>query len=200
VTGSIVSVTGSTVLVNLRTGGTATIDTSSATVVMKTVTSTVSSIQPNTSVLVTGPLNADGTYTANAIVVIPAGTFGGAGAGGFGGGGGAGGFSPRPRPTGSFATTPRAIGTVAGVSGANLTLTTTAGSTVTVVTSPSTTVSETETGTLADLTPGTTIVVTGPKNPDGSYTATRITIGGAGTAAGGLGGFFGRGAGSGATG
>src|SRR5438067_10258706 len=51
-------------------------------------------------------------------------------------------------------------------------------STVTIVTSPSTVVTKTVAGTLGDLTPGQALVVTGSQNADGTYTATRIVIGG----------------------
>ncbi|HMC05487.1 MAG TPA: hypothetical protein VKJ83_08445, partial [Actinomycetota bacterium] len=57
---------------------------------------------------------------------------------------------------------------------------------------PSTVVTKTVAGTLGDLTPGQALVVTGSQNADGTYTATRIVIGGAT-----FGGFFGGGGGGG---
>ncbi len=71
-------------------------------------------------------------------------------------------------------------------------MTTAQGSTVTIVTSPSTVVTKTVAGTLGDLIPGQALVVTGSQNADGTYTATRIVIGGAT-----FGGFFGGGGGGG---
>ena len=76
------------------------------------------------------------------------------------------------------------------VKAGGLTLTTAQGSTVTIVTSGSTVVTKTVTGALSDVTPNEAVTVTGPQNADGTYTATRIVIGGAG-----LGGFFGGAAG-----
>lgn len=70
--------------------------------------------------------------------------------------------------------------TVSAVSGSTLTLTTFAGNPVTVDLSPSTTVTGTEAGSVSDLLPGTAITAVGPQNTDGTYTATRIAIGGAG--------------------
>ena len=190
VAGTIVSSAGSSLLLNLRAGGTATVDTSPSTVVLKTVTATVGSIQPNMTVFIAGPVDASGGYDATSITISP-GAFG-AGAGAPGGNSGGGAFSPRPRPSGGPAGgRGGTVGTVSAISGPDLTLTTFSGAAVQVVTSPSTTVSEVETGALSDLTPGTAVSVTGPKNADGSYSATRITIGGAA-------GFFGaRGAGPG---
>jgi hypothetical protein len=66
------------------------------------------------------------------------------------------------------------------VNGADVLLTTAQGSTVTIVTSPSTVVTKTVAGTVGDLTPGEAVTVTGPQNADGTYTATRIVIGGRG--------------------
>ncbi|HEU5001415.1 MAG TPA: DUF5666 domain-containing protein [Actinomycetota bacterium] len=202
VAGTVASVKGGTIVVNLRAGGSATVDTSSSTVVMKTVTTTVSALTPSTAVLVTGPMNADGTYTANAITITPAGGaggfggFGGGGGGGFGGfgGGGSGAFSPRPGASGGpgAGRGRAAVGTVTNVNGADVFIQTAAGATVEAVTSASTVVSETQTGALSDLTPGSTITVVGARGSTGAYAATRIIIGNLGRG-GGFGGFFGGG-------
>lgn len=209
VAGTVASVNGSTFIVNLRTGGSATVDASSATVVMKTVTTTLSALAPNTTVVVSGPMNADGTYTANAITITPLGGgggfggFGGGGGGGFGGlGGGGGTFSPRPRASGGLGAgrARAAAGTVTSVKGADVYLQTAAGASIEAITSPSTVVSETQTGSLSDVTIGTTVTVVGTQGSDGAYSATRIIIGNLGLGGGGFfggGGFGGLGGGGG---
>ena len=203
VAGTVASVNGSTLIVNLRAGGSATVDTSPSTVVMKTVTTTVSALAPNTTVLVTGPLNADGTYTANAITITPLGGaggfggFGGGGGGGFGGFGG-GAFTPRPRASGGVGAgrARGAVGTVTSVKGADVYLQTAAGASIEAITSPGTVVSETQAGALSDVTAGTTVTVVGPQGSDGAYSATRIIIGNLGLNLGLGGGFFGGGGGT----
>ncbi|HTY72990.1 MAG TPA: hypothetical protein VMI11_11280 [Actinomycetes bacterium] len=104
---------------------------------------------------------------------------GGAGGGGFGGG--AGGFGGAT------------IGTVKLVDGDNVYLTATSGATVKVTLAKGATVTVTKRGTLADLPPGTTVVVVGQTGSDGTVTATSVTQGGGfgggfGARAGGTGG------------
>ena len=148
---------------------------------------------PNATVVVSGLLNADGTYAASTIVI------GALGNGGGPGGAGGGNRNPTAAPrqgAGAFGDARAGTsGTVKGVDGAEVTLTTAQGSTVIIVTSPSTVVTKTVAGTLADLTRGEAVTVTGSENADGTYTATRIVIGGAA-----FGGFFGGGGGGGGTG
>jgi hypothetical protein len=152
--GTVSSFDGATLVLATRQGGTARVQTSGSTGVTKSVSGTVGDLVPDVAVVVTGPLNADGSYAASTIVIGAPGN-----RGGFGGG--------------------RAgtAGTVKTVNGADLVLTTAQGSTVTIVTSPSTAVTKTVAGTLGDLTPGEALTVTGPQNADGTYTATRIVIG-----------------------
>jgi hypothetical protein len=66
------------------------------------------------------------------------------------------------------------------VNGTGVVVTTAQGSTVNVVTSASTVVTKTVAGALSDLVPSEAVTVTGPQNADGTYTATRIVIGGRG--------------------
>lgn len=182
--GTVTSFDGSTLVLATRQGATVKVLTSGSTAVTKSVTATVGDIVPNDTVIVTGPQNPDGSYAATAIVdgtlgagagfggnragtpsPRPSGAFGGGGfgGGGFGGGGG--------RRLGT-------AGTVAAINGATLTLTTAAGTTITVDTSSATVVTRTAQGALSDLAPNVAVTVTGPQNADGSYSATRITIGG----------------------
>jgi hypothetical protein len=169
--GTVSSFDGTTLVLATRQGATVDVQTSGSTAVTRSVSGTVSDLVPNATVVVSGPLNADGTYAASTVVIGAPGT-GGAGFG---------------RRTGTG-------GTVKAVNGADVVLTTAQGSPVTVVTSPSTVVTKTVAGTLTDLTPSKAVTVTGSQNADGTYTATRIVIGGA--AFGGFGG-GGRGGGGG---
>ena len=170
--GTVSSFDGATLVLTTRQGGSVDVQTSGSTAVTRSVSGTVSDLVPDATVVVGGPLNADGTYAASTIVIGALGT-GGAGFG---------------RRTGTG-------GTVKAVNGAEVVLTTAQGSAVTIVTSPTTVVTRTVAGTLGDLTPSEAVTVTGSQNADGSYTATRIVIGG--VAFGGI--FGGGGAGGGAT-
>ena len=80
--------------------------------------------------------------------------------GGFGGAGGA------------------TIGTVKLVDGNNVYLTDSSGATVKVTLAPNASVTVTKKGKLADLTPGTAVVVVGKTGSDGTVTATTVTQGG----------------------
>jgi hypothetical protein len=153
--GTVSSFDGATLVLATRQGGTVDVQTSGSTAVTRSVTGTVSDLMPDATVVVSGPLNADGTYAASTIVIGTPGT---------------GGFGSR---TGT-------AGTVKAVNGADVVLTTAQGSTVTIATSPSTVVTKTVAGTLSDLTPSEAVTVTGSQNADGTYTATRIVIGAAG--------------------
>jgi hypothetical protein len=189
--GTVTSSDGTTLVLTPRGAGatqTVTVNTSSSTVVRKTVAASVSDITPNSSVVVNGPKNADGSYTAASITLSPAGTGGTGGTrGGFGGGaGGAGGGrrSPRPGATpGAGAGAPArsfVAGTVSTIQGGILYVKNAAGTVVQVSTSATTTVSKTVDGALSDITVGATVNVVGPKNSNGTYAATSITIGGGG--------------------
>jgi hypothetical protein len=185
--GTVSSFDGATLVLATRQGGTVDVQTSGSTAVTRPVTGTVSDLVPDATVVVSGPLNADGTYAASTIVI------GAPGAGSTLGGNRNG--TPAPRQgAGSFGgARAGTAGTVKAVNGAAVVLTTAQGSTVTIVTSPSTVVTKTVAGTLSDLTPGESVTLTGSQNADGTYTATRIVIGGAA-----FGGFSGGGGGGGA--
>jgi hypothetical protein len=103
----------------------------------------------------------------------------GANAGGTAGGGG-GGF-------GGGAT----VGTVTLVDGKNVYVTTTNGNVVKVVTNGGSQLSKTDTATIKDIAPGSTVVVRGTTNADGTVTATTLTVSPAGSS-GGFAGFGGR--------
>jgi hypothetical protein len=84
-----------------------------------------------------------------------------------------------------------ASGTVGSVSADQMTITTQSGGSRIILLTPTTTVTEvtSATKTMSDITSGKTVTVVGTTNPDGSVTATRVTIGDVGA--------FGRGAGGG---
>jgi hypothetical protein len=191
--GTVSSFDGATLVLATRQGATVDVQTSGSTAVTRPVTGTVSDLVPDATVVVSGPLNADGTYAASTIVI------GAPGAGGTLGGAAGGNRNGTPAPrqgAGSFGgARAGTAGTVKAVNGAAVVLTTAQGSTVTIVTSPSTAVTKTVAGTLSDLTPGEAVTVTGSQNADGTYTATRIVIGGAV-----FGGFSGGGGGGGGSG
>jgi hypothetical protein len=155
--GTVTSFDGATLVLATRQGGPVKVQTSGSTAVTKTITGTVSDIVPDVTVVVSGPVNPDGSYAASTVVIGAPGN-----RGGFGGG--------------------RAgtAGTVKAVNGAGVVVTTAQGSAVTVVTSASTVVTKTVAGALSDLVPSEAVTVTGPQNADGTYTATRIVIGGRG--------------------
>jgi hypothetical protein len=69
-----------------------------------------------------------------------------------------------------------------------------------VVTGPTSTVSVPSTGSVSDIQPGDTVLVSGAKQKDGSYMAATITDRGASTAGGSATGATGSGAATGATG
>ena len=174
--GTVSSFDGATLVLATRQGSTVDVQTSGSTAVTKSVSGTLSDLVPKATVVVSGPLSADGTYAASTIVI---GALGSSGA--LGGTGGNRNGTPAPRQSaGSFGgARAGTAGTVKALNGAQVVLTTAQGSTVTVVTSPSTVVTKTVAGTLSDLTPSEAVTVTGPQNADGTYTATRIVISGA---------------------
>lgn len=108
----------------------------------------------------------------------------GAGSGGYGGGpGGYGGFGGRQQggqggPGGQGGQGGAAFGTVERVDGGKVYVKTVDGSVVTVNTSGETAVRISKEGKVADLKPGGTVVVQGPRGEDGSITATAISEGG----------------------
>jgi hypothetical protein len=97
----------------------------------------------------------------------------GAGSGSSAGGtGSAGGSGPQAGAGGAT------IGTVKLVDGNNVYLTTTSGATVKVTLAKGGTVAVSKKGSLADLTPGSTVVVVGRTASDGTVIATAVTEGG----------------------
>jgi hypothetical protein len=154
--GTVSSFDGATLVLASRQGGPVKVQTSGSTAVTKTGTGTVSDIVPDATVVVSGPVNPDGSYAASTVVI------------------------GAPGSRGSFGGRAGTAGTVKAVNGADVVVTTAQGSTVTVVTSASTVVTKTVAGALSDLVPSEVVTVTGPQNADGSYTATRIVIGGRG--------------------
>lgn len=106
---------------------------------------------------------------------------GGAGGTGAAGAGGAGAANGRG-----------VVGQVKLIDGSNIYVTDFQGNTVKVATNPGSQFSKTDAGSLADVKIGDTVVVQGPQGSDGTYQATRVTIGGA-AGTGGFGGFGGGG-------
>lgn len=110
-----------------------------------------------------------------------------------------------PSPTATCPPAPKqALGTVATVNGNSLTVKTARGQSVTVNLTSKTTLIQEATGSQSDLQDGERVQVFVTSNPDGSYTAQRITIAPAGTLAtgvpgGGRGGGRGGGSGSGSS-
>jgi hypothetical protein len=68
-------------------------------------------------------------------------------------------------------------GTIVSADSSSITVKSENGSTKIVLVSGSTTVAKTQPGTMADLTPGQTVIVTGTSNTDGTVTATRVQVG-----------------------
>jgi hypothetical protein len=107
---------------------------------------------------------------------------GGAGAGAAGGTGAAGGAAARAGAT---------AGIVTDIQGATIYLTDASGNLVKITTSAASTVRKTDAGTMSDIKPGQTLIVTGAKAADGSTAARTITISTAALGSGGGGGFGG---------
>ncbi|MET8339321.1 hypothetical protein ABZV14_27225 [Streptosporangium canum] len=106
------------------------------------------------------------------------GGFGGRQQGGQGGPGGQGGQGGPGGPGGQGGQGGAAFGTVERVDGGKVYVKTMDGSVVTVNTSGGTAVRISKEGKVADLKPGGTVVVQGPRGEDGSITATAISEGG----------------------
>ena len=87
---------------------------------------------------------------------------------GFVGGGGAG---ARGNGGGAVA------GSIVSADASSITVKTSDGSTKIVLVPGSTTIAKTQPGTMADLTTGQTVIVTGTSNSDGTVTATRVQVG-----------------------
>ncbi len=104
--------------------------------------------------------------------------FGSGGAGRAGGRSGSGGFGAFPG--GGFGGD-AAVGTVTLIKGSSLYVTEADGNTVLVHTSAGSQVTKTVQGTVKTVHPGDTVTVTGAQASDGSYTASRISIAGAGS-------------------
>jgi hypothetical protein len=110
--------------------------------------------------------------------------FGGRGTGASG----ASGASGSTGAAGAFGAGGATIGTVKLVDGTNVYVQDLQGNTIKVTTKPSTTVSVTKTGKTSDLAPGSTVIVQGKQNADGTSMAATSISQSAGLGAGGLGG------------
>jgi hypothetical protein len=94
---------------------------------------------------------------------------------------GAGAYAARTGTAGTFARSGAAgagllSGTVAAEDSSSITLDTKDGSSHVVLVSPSTTVQKSTSGTMSDVTTGSTVVVMGTTNADGSVSATSIQL------------------------
>jgi hypothetical protein len=97
----------------------------------------------------------------------------GGGLGGiFGRGGAAGGTGGTGRTGGGAV-----AGSIISADSTSITVKSADGSTKIVLVSGSTTIARTQPGTVADLTTGQTVIVTGTRNSDGTVTATRVQVG-----------------------
>ena len=213
-TGELVGINGSKLTVSAAgaSGSTTdtTVTTSSTTTVSKTSTGAISDLTTGQCVLAIGQADSTGAITARSITVTPpasdgtcsiaaAAGSGFPGGGGFGGGGGGfGGRSPgAATPSGSPGPRqfPGAQGTITAVNGLALTVHPKTGADVTVNFITTTPISKVSTASLADLAATDCVRVTGPRQSDGSVTATSITIvpaGPSGTCSTGFGGGGGR--------
>lgn len=101
---------------------------------------------------------------------------GGNGSGASGSGGsGSGASGSGGSGSGGSASMPAVIGTVVKVDGTTITVKNLGGETVTVTVPEGTKITTSQTISLGELTPGTTITVTGTKNDDGDVTASAVT-------------------------
>jgi len=211
--GSVVSLSGSTLVLNTSSGD-VTVDFSSSTPISQTGTGSVSDIAVGSCITATGS-DAAGTIVANRVTVspevngsCPATSFAGGNPGGFPGGRPD--FSFAPRPSGGFNFDFASVrGVVTAVSGGVVTVQPTGGSSQGITVPSTASVSTTTAGSVSDLTSGTCVAAIGPKSSSGVVTASSLLIepagpsgcftGGSGFGGFGGGGFGGFGGGGGGT-
>ena len=177
VSGTVKSVSGSTLQLSAQDGSTVTVKTDSNTLFQKNVSGTIADIQVGARIMVSGD-QSSGTTTARTIQIMPAGANapqqppGQAAPGG---------TPPAPggAPPGQGGNPPGLNGTVKSVSGNTIQLTGFDGSTVTVKVDDKTTIQKTATATLADIQVNTQITVSGDSS-SGTITARMIQIGASG--------------------
>jgi len=214
--GSVVSVSGSTLVLSTSNGD-VTVDFTSSTPISATGSGSVSDITVGSCITATGS-DATGTLTATRVTVspevngsCPATSFAGANPGGFPGGRPD--FSFAPRPSGGYYSDFASVrGVVTAVSSGAVTVKLTSGSSQGIAVPNTASVSTTTTGSVSDLTSGACVAAVGPKSSSGVVTASSLLIepagpsgcftggsGFGGFGGGGFGGFGGFGGGGGGT-
>ena len=214
--GSVVSLSGSTLVLSTSSGD-VTVDLTSSTPISETGTGSVSDITVGSCITATGS-DATGTITANRVTVspevngaCPATSFTGGNPGGFPGG--RPNSSLAPRPSGGYTSDFASVrGVVTAVNGGAVTVQPSSGSSQGVTVPSTATVATTTAGSASDLVSGTCVAAIGPRSSSGTVTASSLLIepagpsgcftggsGFGGFGGGGFGGFGGSGGGGGGT-
>jgi hypothetical protein len=179
--GSVVSLSGSTLVLSASSGD-VTVDFSSSTPISETGTGSVSDITVGSCITATGSADATGTITAARVTVSPA-VDGSCATGSFAGGypGGEGGrpdftFHPRGTPGGFASDFDNVRGVVTAVSGAAVTVQETGGTTPSITVPSSAQVSTTTTGSTSDLVKGACVAAVGAPAASGTVSARSLLI------------------------
>lgn len=201
-TGTVTAVSGTQVTIQNLQGTMITLQLTSQTRYIRQQAASLSDVQDGKTIQIIAKQNADGSYTAQTVVIQnrAAGNGGGGNGGGGNGGGGNGGGGTgnggnrgnaacRPRGTvtpgaggfgggqGNLPNGERLVaGTVSTVSGQSITVTTRAGQDLTINVDSTTTYSTIAQAQASDLQKGQAVQAQGRKNADGSISAVAITI------------------------
>jgi hypothetical protein len=178
--GSVVSLSGSTLVLNTS-GGDVTVDVTSSTPISETGTGSVSDITVGSCITATGS-DATGTITANRVTVspevngaCPATSSMGGNPGGFPGG--RPNVSFAPRPSGGFDSDFASVrGVVTAVNGGAVTVQPSSGSSQGITVPSTATVATTTAGSVSDLVSGTCVAAIGPSSSSGTVTASSLLI------------------------
>jgi hypothetical protein len=216
--GSLVSASGSSLVLSTSSNGDVTVDFTSSTPISVTGTGSTADITVGSCITATGGADATGTITAARVTVSPA-VNGSCATGSFAGGypGGEGGrpdftFQPRGTPGGFASDFDNVRGVVTAVSGTAVTVQETGGTTPSITVPSSAQVSTTTTGSTSDLVKGACVAAVGapassgtvgarslliePSGPSGCFTGGFGSGGFGGGGYGGFGGFGGAGGGT----
>ncbi len=174
-TGTVQSVNGNTITLTTQNGSPAKATVSDSTTYVKNATITVADIKVGDTVTVIGAAAADGSVSAQQVTVgAVTQAFGGAAAlGGAGRQGAAGGQGGAASQAGAAALS----GSVQKAEGNTLTVAVTGGQPTKVLVSADTRLRKTETATLADVSAGSQVTITGQTGSDGSITALAVLVG-----------------------
>jgi hypothetical protein len=199
--GSVVSLSGSTLVLSTSNGD-VTVDLGSSTTISETGTGSVSDITVGSCITATGS-EASGEITANRLTVSPEvkgacpATPPGGDAGGFPGG--RPNFSFAPRPSGGYTSDFGSVrGVVTAVNAGTVTVQPSSGSSQDITVPSTATVATTTPGSTSDLVSGTCVAAIGPTSSSGTVTASSLLVEPAGpsgcfTGGSGFGGFGGGG-------